>query len=164
VLEKFKSDIEVVANALSQAAIARRTPDVIVDKKKSPGKEQAPTDQCGMRDAVTTLQRYIDTALASVDESMTKMVNCVQQIVRVQTEIKRDQLIINDRITTMSSTLNAEMKAIQKTTDSELKIACKAISDMGIDQEKILKNTQELIKTVDKTRLNTLELISRGGE
>ena len=119
-----------------------------------------------IKESASDIKRYIDVSFSSVDESLAKIVNCVQEIVRVQSEIKRDQLIINERITAMSSTVNGELKTIAKTIDSEFnrneKVISQSIPDVAKELKSIRSQVGEIMKTSEKTRLNTLELVSRG--
>lgn len=75
-------------------------------------------------------------------------------------------MIINERITAMSSTVNGELKTIAKTIDSEFnrneKVISQSIPDVAKELKSIRSQVGEIMKTSEKTRLNTLELVSRG--
>lgn len=155
----FKSQVEAIKEDIRREAIPNsRNIDPFDSHGRNFDKE--------IKESASDIKRYIDVSFSSVDESLAKIVNCVQEIVRVQSEIKRDQLIINERITAMSSTVNGELKTIAKTIDSEFKRNEKVISQSIPDVAKELKSIRsqvgEIMKTSEKTRLNTLELVSRG--
>lgn len=149
-VEKTKDKINKAIGTIEAArSVAAAAPQIVVE---APPEHHTPAAiEKSLRDAVGSLQRYIDTSFSQFDDQIAKVLNCGQQSVRLCGDIRNSQTIIAKAQDAMTVTVSQAVVDLRKKVEASLQM----------NEREIKLRMSELAEEVSLLRIAVNEAIKR---